>query len=184
MNGKQISNILNAQNETRPRFMGVYLNNKKPPSFGMQPNVYYVFNTSDGVAEGVGHWVTFHIDSKYSLIFFDSLAEAPAVYGGEISNIYNLYPFKKALACKKPLQSEKSYSCGAYAIYYITKSAQGNSLYRIKKPFGSAKKYNDKFVENFVYRISGILKKCNRFFCPTYMFGKTCRNQCTCQRKY
>ena len=160
-------------------FLKCFASGDIPSSFLSCDNGFIVVNTLNKAGSVMGHWTVLFIRSRV-LHFYDSFGRLPSEYKGGIFRFYSDYPLEKIVVFNEALQVDTSYACGAYAIFFSSMMALGHSLYRLRKTFGKNKKNNDKIVIQFVYKKTGTLKQCNSRYCPSYMFGVSCRKYCGC----
>ena len=118
MDGEQISNISSSNYVTQPFFRGVFANYNLPRSFSLHNNAFIIVNTLSRASEEMGHWIVLYIRDGI-LHYFDSLAACPTQYGGAIHKLYSDYPREKIIVFDNPLQSDTSFACGAYAIFFL-----------------------------------------------------------------
>ena len=179
MDDVQITNILKSLPETACFFNGVFSSNQIPYSFYETKNGFIIVNTIKDSSETMGHWLLITMRNGV-LEFSDPLSKNPKEYPKEIADFFSYYPGEKTIVFNSPVQAEDSLACGAYAIFISYMSSLGHSVFNIKKNFTSDRKKNDRFVTNFVFKITGTVKSCNKKFCSSYMFGLDCRSFCAC----
>ena len=182
MDGLQIKKILSSLPETSTYFFGVFANSYVPEGFFNLNNGFIIINTlkENESAQEIGHWIGFALQTPNRLLFFDSLGHHPSFYEGEINRIFSGFVGEKTIVFNRMLQSIDSYTCGGFVVYFCFMMSQNKSLYTIRNKFGRNKKINDKFVREFIAKTTGVSLKCNKEFCPSYMFMTSCSKYCCC----
>ena len=179
MDNLQITKIVKNLSETQSLFQGCYKNDDIPFSLLSRRHCFFIVNTSINV-NSMGHWLLFYI-KDFNLYFFDSFGLAPFNYGGDVHSFFNKYNNFKTMVFNSPIQSDSSYVCGAYVIYFAYMMSRNYSYLILKKKFTKNKRKNDSIVSNFIYKITRTQIKCNSSFCPSYMFLTSCRKYCSCK---
>lgn len=91
------------------------------------------------------HWLAVYYDKNGSCEFFDSFGMHPSFYG--LEKLIR-YPFNYN---KIQLQSNNSYYCGYYCIYFILLKSRGFSLDQIISLFSQKNlKFNDLIIKNLI----------------------------------
>ena len=177
MNGYQIIKAFEFIPEAKDLFLGVFTNNTFPNHFKTVRNGFFIVNTQSNV-NNFGHWILFYID-RFNLYYFDSFSFSPEEYGGAISSFYQTYPGYKIKAIKHPIQSDMSYVCGAYCIYFAFKMCR-NRFNDLSRTLGVNRERNDRIVIQFFENLVGTRLSCRTLFCPMSMFNERCKYFCRC----
>ena len=178
MNGYQIIKAIEYIPEARGLFLGCYTNNTFPDYFKTLNNGFFIANTQSDV-NTFGHWIMFWW-SNDRIWFWDSFSFRPEDYGGAISSFYNSFQGQKILAIKHAIQSDKSYVCGAYCIYFAFKMCR-NRFKDLTNTFGRNRERNDQIVTRFFENLVGIKLECRTLYCPMAMFNQRCKYFCRCE---
>ena len=178
MDAQQISTVFNLNHHTYICFRGCFLNNNIPKQIINEDRCFFVINSLMNIGE-IGHWVMMYINKK-KLCFFDSFGHTPDFYGGDMSRIYDLYPYEKSVIFERPVQSFDSSVCGAYVIYFGYEMCKYSNQFLVKNSFSRFKRENDKKVVRYVDDIIDMKEVCCRNFCPRYMYNINCKKNCKC----
>ena len=127
----------------------------------------------------IGHWLLFYKRNS-CLYFFDSFALNPIAYGGAISKLFYNFPLHKIHGISDQVQSDSSYVCGAYCIFFANLMSNAYAIHRINSIFSKNTEKNDLIVTNFLYNMIGIKISCSKHFCPSIVFNSRCRKFCCC----
>lgn len=169
MNTKQLENIFL---KIGGGFQGVFTNK----TFRIKDKGYYIVNTVSD-AEIMGHWVLFYFENNNRVIFIDSFAKHPSLYGGNILKFYTDFSVKSVV--KHRLQSSDSLVCGLYCIYFTFYLNKKYSMKRILSHFSGNYKRNDRTVERILPKLG--IDRCQLRLCPFLMYNKKCLYVCECR---
>ena len=136
---------------------------------------YYIVNTISD-AKIMGHWVMFYFNIDDEVLFIDSFAKHPSVYGGNILKFYNDLNVK--IVVKSQLQSDNSLVCGLYCLHFLFYLNKSYKMRRILSHFSDNYRKNDRIVERILAKIG--VSRCVQSFCPSLMYNKKCLAECTC----
>lgn len=178
MNGYQIIKSIDFIPEAKGLFLGCYTNNSFPEQFKNVQNGFFIANTQAD-ANNFGHWILFYLKNSICY-FYDSFAFHPDEYGGAIARFYQDFNGPRILAVKHPIQSDKSYVCGAYCIYFAFKMCR-NRMNDLSRVFGRNRDRNDQIVKRFFENLVGITLYCRTLYCPMSMFNEKCKYFCRCK---
>jgi hypothetical protein len=171
MDNHQIESILANDSLTRSLFNGVYPENGIPNRY---MRGFIIVNTISNPNE-MGHWLLLFSNSVFDVIFMDSFAFTPNVYGGNIEMYCS--KFKNVVLFNKyPIQSANSLTCGAYCIFIAFKLCANMSVNSIRRllPYSNKKK-NDRVVECFVNcKINSDVMMCENRKCNNIRSNAMC----------
>ena len=152
-------------------FQGIFTNN----SLHVKNEGYYIVNTISD-AKIMGHWVMFYFDANGEVLFIDSFAKHPSMYGGNIFKFYTDLNVK--IVVKSQLQSNDSLVCGLYCLHFLFYLKEKYSMRRILSHFSDNYRKNDRIVERILAKIG--VDRCVLSFCPSLMYNRKCMAMCTC----
>lgn len=153
MYGYEVEKIILNQKSSSKIFQGVYSANNLPKRDKCLFPSAYIANTAEDYKQGE-HWVSFYFDSPNN--------QKLSITMPEYFDPYGLLPLRQSFLdfMGKPffysthlIQSPLSLTCGHYAIYYIIKRSEGNSLQQIVSSFTNDTKWNDEFVTRYVDKL-------------------------------
>ena len=153
------------------KFQGIFTNRL----FRIREKGYYIVNTVSN-AELMGHWVLFYYEEDGNVLFIDSLAQHPSVYGGNI--LINFRDFYAKIAVKKRIQSNTSLVCGLYCIHFTFYLNEKYSMKKILSHFSRNYRKNDRIVERILPKLG--INRCQLKLCPVLMYNTKCFSVCTC----
>ena len=145
-----------------------------------------VFNTVKRNERKVGHWLALYSQltnrGMMNVTFIDSFGLSLSQYSPILSSYLRKYsPFISNIQSNNfPLQSPKSYVCGAFICFIGSKLVRGEKISDINRKYFLKynKKYNDsvvvRFMQNHWYK-----PYCDREFCPMQTYNEKCFN-CKC----
>lgn len=122
-------------------FHGVYASNRLPRLFQQDLPVFIVANTDPSHKPGT-HWISIYIDSSRNGFYFDSFGKPP-------QNLFQRYLNKYCIRWtynNRVLQSDFTYYCAHYVVYFILELCRGN--YKLFDVFDSINN-NDLFVHEY-----------------------------------
>lgn len=169
------------------RFLGVFAADRAPTRLSSSSNKYpcaYVVNT-DCASQPGRHWVACFASSPHGTVeFFDSYGQPPSAY----PNIrFPLSTRSVRSYSRVSFQSNQSFVCGHYCIYYICKRIRGwtpkyitYTLSRFACASAAGNRFpQDRLVRRFVRNMCRVLPKrtcCTR--AHTCNGGQCCTSRC------
>ena len=177
MDNHQLLHIVTKHAVLRKYYVGTFPENMLPNP--IKPGFMFV-NTESWIGV-MGHWVLIFYNSSKEVIFFDSFGKHPLEYGRNIGVFCD--KFEKLKLCgRKQLQSNKSFTCGAYCVYVAMKLCQKQSIRNIMQRFNFKNlERNDFLVEQFVTRLMHDGKLAySRDLCGVSTFYTKCQLKCKC----
>ena len=113
MDSDTISKLLHNNHITSALFIGCYLNsNLNYDALLSSTNAFCIVNTLSS-PKGMGHWICLYIKNS-KLIFIDSFANQPELYGDDISDFFLSYPHRRMQLFNRAVQAPNSMICGGY----------------------------------------------------------------------
>lgn len=175
MNNFQINAIIQ-KNTMQTSYIGCFPENKMPL---YQINGYMIINSNSNT-DSIGHWLLFY-GLKGNILFFDSFGKSPEFYGNNIELYAKMYKAKTINNIQ--LQSNTSYVCGCYVLYFAYYLFTGRPINLILNKFSKTNRIkNDSLVEDFTMYLGKSVYNCKPGLCPTKMFKTKCRENCTCNQ--
>lgn len=152
MDSDTISKLLHNNHITSALFIGCYLNsNLNYDVLLSSTNAFCIVNTLSS-PKGMGHWICLYIKNS-KLIFIDSFANQPELYGGDISDFFLSYPHRRMQLFNRAVQAPNSMICGGYVCVLAYMLASNRAILHIKNIFKRAKNCNDSLISRIMCRI-------------------------------
>lgn len=150
MNSKQLYDLVEKDPCLRKVVKGVYASNTLPKHVQQYPSAFIVNNQPLPLSGE--HWLAIIIHSPYQSEFFDSLGKPLSTYNHDIrdfiANNSNQCDMRNIR-----LQSINSNLCGNYVLMFlIVRLSFRKILTQLYTLFSDDYQFNDRFVQNFVYR--------------------------------
>ena len=142
MNSIQIEKILSNYKPLKGIYKGVFASNTIP--LDMKVPFCFIANTMREGTTGQ-HWIACYSDSRNTIDYFDSLAEAAPV---ELQHF--LDQFSQVNKNTISLQSLFSEACGQYCIYFLVKRRKHSFITVLKKLYSLPMIEREKMVKGFL----------------------------------
>ena len=176
MNGFEIERAFQFNKKNRERFGGIYnvSNFKLKLNKRLLCSEHFFKDEWNGTLGSI-------INIKNKLYFFDSFAKRAEFYGGGIEYFFSSYSDLKAYLLNHMIESNLSFVCGAYLIYFAYHVCNRFTIQDLISRFSLKNRLkNDKMVERFKYIVTKSTVVCNTSLCPKIMFEHTCMDECNC----
>lgn len=148
MNTSQLLCALNCDPMLRKEVVGVYSIDEIPST--LQWGQGFITNTDPHHLPGQ-HWVCCYITSDGQGEFMDSFGQPPSFYSAVLFDFFNLNS-SSFIYNDVTLQSDNSYVCGYYCLYYLLLRCRGVSIHNILKAFSENRISNDCYVYDYITR--------------------------------